>query len=109
MSAKARHAIETADQIGIAAISCWELAMLERKGRIELDYPALLWIDLALSADRVSLLDLTPTIAVAAAGLEWENGDPADRIILGTALVYDAAIVTRDRRMHAFDGVATIW
>lgn len=109
LSRKARHHIEKADAIGISAISCWEVAMLVRKGRIDLDYPAGFWVDVALSAPRVSLLQLTPSIAVAAAELEWDNGDPSDRIIVATAMVHDAPLVTKDRRIHTFPGVRAIW
>ena len=83
--------------------------MLERKGRIDLDYPVLLWVDLALSAERVSLLGLTPTIATTAAQLDWPNGDPADRMILATAIMHDAPIVTKDQRIHSFADVQAIW
>lgn len=109
LSTAARDAIEAADMIGIAPTSCWEVAMLARKGRIELDRSAFVWIQEALFADRVLLLDLTPQIAVLAAELEWEHQDPADRIIVATAIVHDSPVVTKDRYMRQFAGVATIW
>jgi PIN domain nuclease of toxin-antitoxin system len=109
LSQAARHAIESADAIGITAISCWEVGMLAKKRRIHLDVPAPVWVEETLAVARILPLDLTPEIAVAAADLEWDNGDPADRIIVATAIIHDAALVTRDRRMHAFAGVRTIW
>ncbi len=90
-------------------MSCWEVAMLAKKGRIDLDYPVGFWVDVALSVPRVSLLQLTSSIAVLAADLEWDNRDPSDRIIVATAIVYDAPVITKDRRMQAFPGVRTIW
>jgi len=83
--------------------------MLANKGRIEIDRSALSWIQEALFADRVLLLDLTPHIAVMAAELQWDNGDPADRIIIATSIVHDASLVTKDRRIRTFPGVQTIW
>ena len=109
LSGPAREAIEAADVIGIAPTSCWEVAMLALKGRIELDRSALVWIQEALFADRVLLLDLTAHIAVLAAELEWEHKDPADRMIVATAIVHDAPVVTKDRSIRAFPGVPTIW
>jgi PIN domain nuclease of toxin-antitoxin system len=109
LSRTALDTIDAADTIGIAAISCWEVAMLANKGRIEIDRSALSWIQEALFADRVLLLDLTPHIAVMAAELQWDNGDPADRIIIATSIVHDASLVTKDRRIRTFPGVQTIW
>ena len=109
LSAAARDAIDATDIIGIAPTSCWEVAMLARKGRIELDRSAFVWIQEALFADRVLLLDLTAHIAVLAAELEWEHHDPADRMIVATAIAHDSPVVTKDRYIRAFPGVSTIW
>ena len=83
--------------------------MHAKRGRIDLDYPAAYWVDVALAVERVVLLDFTPSVAVAAAELNWDNRDPADRMIVATAIIHEAPIVTRDRLIHAFPGVATIW
>ena len=83
--------------------------MLAKKGRIDLDYPAGFWVDVALSVSRVSLLELTAQTAVTAAELEWDNGDPADRIIVAMAIAHDAPIITKDRRIHSFGSVRAIW
>ena len=109
LSQPAKDTINAADVIGIAAISCWEVSMLAAKGRIELDRSALAWVQEALFADRVLLLDLPPHVAVMAAELAWDNGDPSDRIIVATAIVHDAPLVTKDRRMRDFAAVTTIW
>jgi PIN domain nuclease of toxin-antitoxin system len=36
-------------------------------------------------------------------------GDPADRLIVATALDKRVSIVTRDARIRQFAGVATVW
>ncbi len=109
LSRRARREIDVADAVGISAISCWEVALLAQKRRIDLDYPVGFWVDFALSVERVKLLDLSPQVLVTAGELEWEHGDPADRMIVATAIAHDLAIVTKDRRIHEYPGVRAIW
>jgi len=48
--------IQGADQIGICAISCWEVAMLIAKDRLGLSMDVQVWIDLALQVSLLSCL-----------------------------------------------------
>jgi PIN domain nuclease of toxin-antitoxin system len=112
LSRAARDAIDAADEIGIAAISAWEVTMLEDRGRIALDRPAARWVRDALAADpRIVELPLTPAVAVAAA----RYGDPglsidfADRFIYATARDRRATLITRDEALRAFDSERTLW
>lgn len=112
LSKRARAAIDDATEIGVSAISAWEVAMLEQRGRIALDRPAPLWVRAALTTDpRVVELALDATVAVAAATLASEgmHGDPADRFIYATARSRDARLVTRDAELRAHDRARTVW
>jgi PIN domain nuclease of toxin-antitoxin system len=110
LSPRARKAIESAEEIGVSAISPWEVAMLVSKFRLELDRDVLLWVRQALALPRVTLIPLSPEIAVASTtlGLAFP-GDPADRIIAATALRLRAPLVTRDRRLRSLKTLSTIW
>lgn len=106
----ARTAIEGEDRVGIAAISCWEVAMLVARGRLTLDRPTLTWLRQALSLPHVELIELSPDIAVSAASLDGKlHGDPADRLIVATAQRHGAALVTRDEKIGTSGLVPTIW
>lgn len=111
LSAQARHTVDKADEVGLCAISCWELAMLVASGRVALvDVDALTWMREALSLPRVTLLPLTAEIAVASADLGRDfPGDPADRMIVATAVTHRAALVTKDRRLRSFKPVEAVW
>jgi PIN domain nuclease of toxin-antitoxin system len=111
LSPAAREAIDSAAGIGIASISGWEIARLERRGRIALDRDVAAWVKQALAQPRVSELPLTADVAVAAALLDAERfpGDPADRFIHATARAARAPLVTRDERLRAAEPVGTIW
>ena len=110
LSVPARHALDQATEIGVCAISVWEVAMLVRHRRLELDRPVLTWIRQALATPRVTLLELTPERAVAAATSDdLPHGDPADRMIVATAIALRAPIATKDREMRRCRAVRTVW
>lgn len=110
LSAPARAAIEQSAEVGVCTISCWELAMLEQRGRIALDRPVRAWVHQALAHDRVKALPLTPDDAIDAALLaNVFPGDPADRVIYATARRLRWPLITRDDRLQAFDPAMTIW
>lgn len=81
----------------ISAISVWEVAMLEAKGRISLTRPVDEWVRAALLAPGVRLLPLTPDIAIDSTRLPGTpHGDPADRMLIASARVTGARLVTCD-------------
>lgn len=103
LSASALEEITTASargRVAVAAISVWEVAMLEARGRISLSRPVEDWVQAALRAPGVSLLDLTPAIAAESSRLPGDlHGDPADRILAASARVTGGWLATRDRRL----------
>ncbi|MBK8101412.1 MAG: type II toxin-antitoxin system VapC family toxin [Planctomycetes bacterium] len=107
LSSRAKKAIEAAPAVAVAAISMWEVAMLSSRGRVVLDRPAREWLQVALAQDRVTLLPLTPEIACLATELAI-HGDPADRIILATARIHRARLVTKDEALRTAQDSA-IW
>ncbi|HQQ77157.1 MAG TPA: type II toxin-antitoxin system VapC family toxin [Thermoanaerobaculia bacterium] len=110
LSARARRAIADSPSVGVSAISAWEVAMLVAKGRLELDRDVLVWIRQALSLPRVTLVPLTPEIAVRSTRLgDGFPGDPADRILVATARELGAQLVTKDRALRRVEGVRIVW
>ncbi|HUP50524.1 MAG TPA: type II toxin-antitoxin system VapC family toxin [Thermoanaerobaculia bacterium] len=109
LSKKARAALDGADEIGVSVISCREVALLNMHGRLTLDRDVMVWITQALEVPQIRLLDLTPQIAVASTRLDWRNDDPADRLIVATAMAYRARIVSKDRRIRSLPLANAIW
>ena len=84
--------------------------MLVAKRRLVFDRDVEVWLDLALRLPGVELVPLSPRIAVRSARLEEGFlGDPADRIIVATALEYGCAVVSKDKRMRGYPRVRVIW
>lgn len=110
LSRAAAKEIRAAKRIGVCAISCLEVATAVAKGRVQLDRDPLVWMQQALALDRVELLPISPSIAVQATQLGREfHGDPADRLIVATAILETATLVTKDERIRAYPAVTTVW
>lgn len=87
----------------IAAISLWEIAMLERRARFAIHQPCLQWINNSLKETGINVASLTPEIAVESVNLPGElHGDPADRLITATARYIGASLFTRDKKILAY-------
>jgi PIN domain nuclease of toxin-antitoxin system len=111
LSRKARAAIDQADALGVCVISCWEVALLVERNRLQLDLDVRTWIRRALADERIETLPLEPDAAVDAALLVQKgfHRDPVDRILYATARAHDAPLVTKDKRIRRFDRSATLW
>lgn len=105
-----RQAQSDQDQICIASISLWEFAMMVTRGRIRLNIAPQAWFQHALYTAGTQILDLTPEIAIDSCTLPGEfHKDPADRMIVATARVYQAVLVTKDRNILDYPHVHTVW
>ena len=110
LSRAARAALRRARTTAVAAISCWEFAMLVRTGRIAVDRSPLEWMEAALQEPPVELLPLTPAVAARCQELGPAfGGDPADRLIVATALVHGASLLTKDERLRSSGAVTIVW
>ena len=110
VSARARRALEDADELVIAAISWYELAWLARHERITVTVPIRSWLEGL--AEQVRTIGITPPIADTAVNLPATfPGDPADRLIYATAIESGLTLVTKDRaiRDHDKPRSLTIW
>jgi len=109
LSRTARRAIDRAPELGVATISFWEIALLDRLGRIRLDRSARSWARGSLAADpRMVALPLTPEIALAAGELSAIS-EPGDSVIYATAVEHDAMLVSRDQRLLDLDPARVVW
>lgn len=111
LSDAARRAIRSADQVGVSTFSCWELAALVERGRLELDRELRVWVRQALAHEQAEEVTITAEIAIRAAQLDRDRfpGDPADRIIYATAEILGSPLITRDKRIAEFDSARAIW
>ncbi len=112
LSARAAALLERDTDVVVPGIVLWELAMLVAKGRLALDRELLAFLRSGLGWEGVRLQPITPEIAARTATLPPSfHGDPADRLIVATALELGAPLATRDERITsaAIPGLVTAW
>lgn len=96
----------------IAAITLWEIAMLEKKERIILEMPYLEWINKSIELTRIQVCPLNAKIANESVNLPGKfHEDPADRMIVASARINALTLITRDKSILTYsqnDYVSTI-
>ena len=92
-------AVERGDLL-VSTISIWEIALLEATRRIELSQDVRTWVGRALAFPGVRLKGLSPSIAIESTRLPGSlHRDSADRMLVATARLTGAALVTCDHRI----------
>ncbi len=103
LSPRQREVVEAATPDGpvfVSDISLWEVAMLSGLGRIRLALPLREWLDKAVAPPLVRRQGISPAVATEVAALpDSFHRDPADRILVATARVLGATLLTNDRRI----------
>jgi PIN domain nuclease of toxin-antitoxin system len=95
--------------LAVSVVSCWEVAKLVERDRLELRRPVAEWIDQALAYPGVRLMYLTPRIAVESCQLPGSfHRDPADQIIVATARIRGCPLLTADERILQYPHVKTL-
>jgi PIN domain nuclease of toxin-antitoxin system len=96
--------------IHVSAISCWEIALLVRKGRLALTLDVADWIAKTEALPFVHFVPIDNRIALRSVSLPGDfHDDPADRLIVATALILGATLITKDARIQAYPHVETQW
>jgi PIN domain nuclease of toxin-antitoxin system len=114
LSQSAARAIESAYLDGgplyVSAISTWEIAMLVRRGRLELTLDVIDWIAHTEAVPAIEFVPIGNHLALRSVDLPGElHGDPADRLIVATARYLGMPLITKDRKLHAYPHVEAIW
>lgn len=111
LSQTARESIDAATSQGqklhLSSISTWEIALLVSKGRLHLTLPVRHWISKTEALGLFEFIPVTNSIALRSVQLEM-HPDPADRIIVATALELGLPLVTKDDKLRRL-GIDTLW
>jgi PIN domain nuclease of toxin-antitoxin system len=105
LSARQRRAVAASsarEPLLISDISFWEVATLHELGRIRLSIPLRDWLERVAGLPEVRRLGISPAVAAEVATLPATfHRDPADRIIVASARVHSAWLMTNDKRIVA--------
>lgn len=114
LPAKARRlldgVVESGGAVAASSISVWEVAMLVDRGRLELTVPVDDWISHLEALPFLQFVPVDNRVAARAVTLEkFPYRDPADRMIVATALGLGARLITADARLRAYRPLQTVW
>ena len=97
-------------EVCVSSISFWEIALLVKEGRINFSMGFENWIEIVENFSFIRFIPVDNFIAINSVNLSYfSNKDPADRIIVATALNLGAKLITRDRRILKYKGVQAVW
>lgn len=110
LSGRAHAAIEKyRGQLCVSAFSAFEIGLLVAKGRIRFAYPPSRWFAEALRSRDIREWPLDARCCMLAAELPRHHNDPADRLLIATAMINQMTLITPDPYIHMYDGVQTLW
>jgi PIN domain nuclease of toxin-antitoxin system len=107
LGAARKKQIAGGDVVAVSAISCFEIAWLHQHRRIALTCPRADWFDKALDGSGIVLMPITPEISSIAVELPEHHRDPQDRIIIATAIAYDAQLMSADRKFSLYPEISS--
>ena len=107
LSRVARNVIRDAELLCFSSISIWEIARKVKAGELEIPVSPAMFADMLVKRYGMKELPLDNAIMLRSSALPEIHKDPADRFIIGTALLNDCVIVTGDRRFPEY-GVEVI-
>jgi PIN domain nuclease of toxin-antitoxin system len=92
-----------------SSISVWELGVKVKRGKLDLGIAI---EEFVRRLERGAVVELAPvdtTIWLRSVALPWEHRDPADRVIVATALAKGLPILTKDEVIGRSGLVETWW
>ncbi len=92
----------------ISSISIWEIGIKIRNGRIDIGMTIEEYTRKILKMNCVEIVPVDEKIWMDSLRLNWENRDPADRVIVATARSRSVPIISKDEKIAAFVK-NTIW
>ena len=103
----AKHIIDDAllaGSLSVSSISFWEIAMLVKKKRVLIHLELDIWRK-ELLQKGLHELPINGSVAIRAGQLDGMHGDPADRLIVASALEHSATLVTADQKILDWKGL----
>lgn len=97
------------NELHVSSVTTLEIAQLSWAGRLEIRGKVMPWFDRAIRALGGEIIDIDGAIAAGAYELPQPlHRDPADRILAATARLFDAHLVTADKRLLDYPHINTV-
>ncbi len=111
LSGKAKeacHKMEEEKNGLVPSIALWEIAIKIKNQKLDLGVELDEYVATLKKSDVIRIIPIDEEIWLESVKLEWEHRDPADRVVVATAKINRAAIITADRKIASFYS-SVIW
>ena len=102
MSPSTLQRIDSEPLVSVSAISAFEIAVKNTKRKLELPLLVEEWWKKTVAHHNLDIIQITDDILLRAVSLPQIHSDPADRIIIATAVMNDLPVVTSDSRFKRY-------
>ncbi len=102
LTSAASEAIQSSEQVMLSSISIWEIGIKVKKGRLEIPYVIDAYVERLKTVEKVEILAIDDAMWLSSLALDWTHQDPADRLIVATAVLNACPLVTSDQTIRAF-------
>lgn len=105
-------ALEHAASVGllyVTSLSLWEIAMLERAGRVRFTVPVETWLEEALETPGLNLMQIDAQVAAESVRLPGEfPGDPVDALLVAAVRTHGGTLYTADPVLASYASTGAI-
>ena len=93
----------------VSSISGLEIALAVKRGRLILPAPPETFIARALEQHAIQEIQVSSVIGCRSSTLPDHHNDPFDRIIIATALIHRAKILSKDEMIRLYRDIEVVW
>lgn len=98
------------EEVLVSSISIWEVYLLVKKGRIVFSIDVDIWLERLEDLSSIQFVPVDNKVASLSVKLDdFENPDPADRMIVATAQLLGSRLITSDEKIINYKKVQTVW
>lgn len=90
--------------LAVSEITFWEIAVKARKNQLQLDPDPGAWLRDAARLPGIGVVQVDRPVLIESALLEMPSRDPADRILVATALRHGMRLATADAEIVDYAG-----
>jgi PIN domain nuclease of toxin-antitoxin system len=96
------------NELWLSSVSVWELVLLDKKNRIELNRDVTDWVKGTLERLKINEAPITFEVALGTESTGLSHNDPADKFLTASAKVFGLTLVTGDQRLISAPGISIL-
>lgn len=92
-----------------SAVSLWEIGLKIKNQKLVIGLTIEEFTDRIAQTGTLEFVPVDAGLWMAGLRLDWSHRDPADRVIVATAMRMCVPLLTKDELIHAFPPARAVW